>query len=140
MALLISCIGGALVGAVLGWRKLAGAIFEPMIVTLQSLPKVTLYPVFLLFFGLGYAAKVAFGVIHGAIPVALITLNGVRSQNPALARTARALRLTPLQTLTTIFLPASVREIVTAIRLGFCLTFMGVMVGSSSRRSAAWAS
>jgi ABC-type nitrate/sulfonate/bicarbonate transport system permease component len=129
IALVISCLGGAVIGALLGAGRLAGAIVEPMIVALQSIPKVTLYPVFLLFFGLGLAAKVAFGVIHGAIPVALVTLNAVRTLNPALKRTARAFHLTSAQTLVTIYVPATIPEIVTAVRLGFCLTFLGVMLG-----------
>ena len=129
ISLVISCIGGAMVGILLGANRLAGSVVEPMVVMLQAIPKVTLYPVFLLFFGLGLAAKVAFGVIHGIVPVTLVTLNAVRSLNPALKRTARALHVSPLQTVFTILLPATIPEIVTAVRLGFCLTFLGVMVG-----------
>jgi NitT/TauT family transport system permease protein len=129
ISLVISCIGGAVVGVFLGSNRLASAVVEPMVVMLQAMPKVTLYPVFLLFFGLGLTAKVAFGVIHGIVPVTLVTLNAVRSLNPALKRTARALHVSPLQTVFTILLPATIPEIVTAVRLGFCLTFLGVMVG-----------
>lgn len=129
ISLAISCLGGAVVGVLLGSNRFAGAVVEPMVVMLQAIPKVTLYPVFLLFFGLGLAAKVAFGAIHGIVPVTLVTLNAVRSLNPALKRTARALHVSPWQTVTTILLPATIPEIVTAVRLGFCLTFLGVMVG-----------
>ena len=41
-----------------------------MLVALYSIPKLTLYPILLLAFGLGMSAKVAFGVIHGVIPIA----------------------------------------------------------------------
>jgi NitT/TauT family transport system permease protein len=129
ISLVISFFGGAFLGIVLGTRRLAGAIFEPMIVTLQSVPKVTLYPVMLLIFGLGIAAKVAFGAIHGIIPMTLITMNGIRSINPALKRTARVLHLTPVQTAFTVLLPATVPEFITGMRFGFSLTFLGVMVG-----------
>ena len=129
VSLLISCIGGTLIGVVLGANKRLGEIVEPLIVTFQAVPKVTLYPVILLLFGLGFTAKVAFGAMHGLVPMTLITLNAIRSLNPSLKRTARAFRLSPVQAFGTVFIPATVPEIVTAMRLSFSVTFLGVMVG-----------
>jgi len=128
-ALLIAWFGGALVGLFLGAVRRAGEVAEPMIIALQATPKVTLYPVMLLFFGIGVAAKVAFGVIHGIIPMTLYTMNAIRSVNPALLRTARALRLSRAQVVGTILAPAVAPEIITAIRLSFSITFLGVIVG-----------
>ena len=119
----------SVVGVVLGANKRLGEIVEPLIVTFQAVPKVTLYPVILLLFGLGFTAKVAFGAMHGLVPMTLITLNAIRSLNPSLKRTARAFRLNPVQAFGTVFIPATVPEIVTAMRLSFSVTFLGVMVG-----------
>lgn len=129
IALIISIFGGAAIGMILGFNRRAGEVFAPMFVALQSTPKVTLYPVMLLFFGLGFAAKVAFGAIHGIIPMTLITYNATRSINPTLIRTAKGMRLSLAQTFLTIFVPATVPELVTAIRLSFSITFLGVMIG-----------
>jgi ABC-type nitrate/sulfonate/bicarbonate transport system permease component len=129
LALLISWGAGGLLGVVLGASRHASEVAEPMIVALQSTPKVTLYPVMLLVFGLGLAAKVAFGVIHGIIPMTLFTKNAIRNVNPAVRRTARVFRLPRLQTATTVLLPAVTPEIVTAIRLSFSITLLGVIVG-----------
>jgi ABC-type nitrate/sulfonate/bicarbonate transport system permease component len=129
ISLLVAWFGGGLIGVLLGANRRAGEVAEPMIIALQSTPKVTLYPVMLLFFGLGLAAKVAFGVIHGIIPMTLFTMNAIRTVNPALVRTARALRLTRAQTVGTVLVPAVTPEIITAIRLSFSVTFLGVIVG-----------
>src|SRR5258708_995980 len=129
MALLISVVGGVALGVILGMNLRAGEIIEPMIVAFQSTPNVTLYPIVLLIFGLGIAAKVGFGVMHGSIPMTLITLNAIRSVNPALKRTALALRLTRWQTFSTVFFPATLPEIATAFRISFSVTFIGVLVG-----------
>ena len=129
LSLLISCLGGAAIGILLGANRRLGEIIEPLIVTFQAVPKVTLYPVILLLFGLGFAAKVAFGAMHGLVPMTLITLNAIRSLNPSLKRTARTFRLSAAQAFGTVFIPATVPEIVTAMRLSFSVTFLGVMVG-----------
>lgn len=100
-ALLISLIGGLGLGMLLGAHRLSGEVAEPMLVALYSIPKITLYPVILLFFGLGVSAKIAFGALHGIIPV-----TGLR-----------------------VMVPATLPEIVSGFRLGFALTLLGTMIG-----------
>lgn len=128
-ALAISAVLGIGLGLVLGLRRFAGEVAEPILAGLYSIPKVTLYPVILLIFGLGLGAKVAFGVIHGVIPITLFTLTAVKGINPVLIRTARAMRLSQPATIRTILAPAVLPEIVTGLRVGFSLTLLGVLVG-----------
>lgn len=128
-ALAISAVGGITLGLLLGLRRFAGDVAEPILTSLYTIPKVTLYPVILLLFGLGLSAKVAFGVIHGIIPVVLFTLAAVKNIPPVLLRTARALRLRPMQTALTVLAPAVLPEIVTGLRVGFALTLLGVLIG-----------
>ncbi|SDX68843.1 NitT/TauT family transport system permease protein [Albimonas donghaensis] len=128
-ALAISWIGGVVIGLLLGGHKLTGEVAEPVLVTLYSLPKVTLYPVILLLFGLGMQAKVAFGAFHGIIPVALFTLNAVRNVPAAQLRAGRAMRLSGVQQARHILLPAALPEVFAGLRLGFSLTLLGTMLG-----------
>lgn len=136
MSLLISCVVGTFLGIVIGLSKLARAVFEPILVTLYALPKVTLYPVVLLFFGIGLTAKVAFGTLYGMIPMILITINAIVSMNPVFSRTARVMRLTPSQMFSTILVPATLPEICSGLRISFSITLLGVMIGEmfASRR------
>ena len=128
-ALAISCIGGVLIGVVLGGHRLTGEVAEPILVGLYSVPKITLYPVILLLFGLGMPAKVAFGALHGIIPVVLFTMNAVRNVNRTYLRAGRAMRLTPAQMAWRILVPATMPEIFSGLRIGFSLTLLGTMLG-----------
>ena len=128
-ALAIAGIGGVLIGVVLGGHRLSGEVSEPILVGLYSLPKVTLYPVILLLFGLGMPAKVAFGALHGILPIALFTMSAVRNVNRTYLRAGRAMRLTPVQTGWYILLPATLPEIFSGLRIGFSLTLLGTMLG-----------
>ena len=78
LACLVALAGGLGLGVWLGFRRLAGEVADPILGSLYSLPKITLYPVILLFFGLGLSAKVAFGALHGLFPVAIFTMNGIQ--------------------------------------------------------------
>lgn len=129
MALVISLAGGLGAGVALGAHRLSGEVAEPMLVGLYSIPKITLYPVVLLLFGLGISAKVAFGVMHGIIPVVLFTMNAVRSIPQVYIRAAHSMRLTPLQMFGHVLVPASLPEIVTGFRFGFALTLLGTLIG-----------
>ena len=86
---------GVLIGLTLGASRLTGEVAEPILVALYSIPKVTLYPVILLVFGIGMPAKVAFGAIHGIVPISIFAMNAIRNINPTHLRTARVLRLSP---------------------------------------------
>ncbi|HEY6754717.1 MAG TPA: ABC transporter permease subunit [Pseudolabrys sp.] len=128
-ALVIAVALGLLIGFSLGLHRLSGDAIEPMLVSLYSIPKITLYPIILLAFGLGISAKIAFGAIHGIIPVALFTLSAVRTIKPILIKTGRVLKLSPTATVREILFPAAVPEIFTGIRVGFSLTLIGTVLG-----------
>jgi len=128
-ALSIAVALGLVIGFALGLHRLSGDAMEPMLVALYSIPKITLYPIILLAFGIGISAKVAFGAIHGVIPVALFTLSAVRNIKPILIKTARVLKLSPALMVRTILFPAAVPEIFTGLRVGFSLTLIGTVLG-----------
>ena len=128
-ALAIAWIGGVGIGVLLGGHKLSGEVAEPILVGLYSLPKITLYPVILLLFGLGMPAKVAFGALHGIIPVVLFTMSAVRNVNRTYLRAGRSMRLTPAQMAWHILIPATLPEIFSGLRIGFSLTLLGTMLG-----------
>ncbi|MDE2606118.1 MAG: ABC transporter permease subunit [Burkholderiales bacterium] len=129
LALVISLAGGLGLGVALGAHRLSGEVAEPLLVGLYSIPKITLYPIVLLLFGLGMSAKVAFGTMHGIIPVVLFTMNAVRNIPQVYVRAARAMRLGPAQMFAHVLVPASLPEIVTGFRFGFSLTLLGTLIG-----------
>jgi NitT/TauT family transport system permease protein len=129
LSLLFSVVGGLLIGLPLGLNRLGRAVAEPILVSVYSLPKITLYPLILLAFGLGMPAKVAFGTIHGIFPVALFAMNAVANVAPVYLRTAKVLRLSYPEALRTVVVPAAIPEIVSGLRIGFSLTMLGVIIG-----------
>ena len=93
------------------------------------MPKVTLYPLVLLAFGLGLSAKVAFGVMHGIIPIMVFTMSAIRQMRPVLLRASQSMRLTTRQSILHVVLPAILPDVVSGLRLAFSLTLLGVLIG-----------
>lgn len=120
---------GIACGLWFGLWRLAGDVVDPILGTLYSIPKITLYPIILLIFGLSLSAKVAFGAIHGVFPIAIFTMNALRNVSPVYMRTARAMRLSPAATIMTILVPAALPEILAGVRIGFAVTLLGTLIG-----------
>ena len=129
LALLLAYAIGLAIGVWMGAHRLSGAVGEPILVVIYSLPKITLYPVVLLIFGLGISGKVVFGAMHGILPVALLTMGAIRAIPQVYLRSARTLHLSSWQTIATVLLPAALPEVFTGLRIGFTVTLLGVLLG-----------
>jgi NitT/TauT family transport system permease protein len=129
VALVISIALGLAIGFALGFHRLAAAVFEPILVAFYSIPKLTLYPIVLLAFGLGMPAKIAFGVIHGVVPIALFTIGAVSNVKPVLVKAGRVLGFGTYDMVAHLLFPAALPEIFTGIRIGFALTLIGTLLG-----------
>jgi NitT/TauT family transport system permease protein len=127
-ALILAYGIGLAIGVWMGAHHLSGAVGEPILVALYSLPKITLYPVILLIFGLGISGKVAFGALHGILPVALLTMAAIRNISPVYLKSARSMKLSSRQTIMMVLLPATFPEVVSGLRIGLTVTLLGVLL------------
>lgn len=127
-ALVLSYALGLAIGVWMGMHRLSGAVGEPILVALYSLPKITLYPVVLLIFGLTLSSRVTFGAMHGVLPVAIMTMAAIRNVPRVYLKAARSMNLSYWQTLMTVLFPATLPEIVSGLRIGFTLTLLGVLL------------
>ena len=141
LALLLSSVLGVVLGVALGLSRQAGETVEPLLVTFYALPKVTLYPVVLLVFGLGLSAKVAFGVMHGLVPITLMTRSAISQLPPVYGRTARVLHMSRMDSARRIMLPAIIPDVIAGLRIGVSLSLLGVLIGEmfASKRGLGFA-
>jgi len=129
VALVIAVVAGLAAGLALGMNRTAAEVFEPFLLAGNSIPKIALYPIVLLIFGIGMPAKIAFGAIHGVVPVAIFTLTACSNVPPILFRAAAAMQLSRWETVRSVLLPAALPDIFSGIRIGFSLTLIGTVLG-----------
>jgi NitT/TauT family transport system permease protein len=129
LALSIAVVVGISLGVWLGFHRLLGDLFVPMLIGFASTPKVVLYPLVLLAFGLGLPAKVAFGAMFGIPPIALSTIGAVANIRPVLIKLGRVLVLGTFAMARVVLVPAVLPEIMTGLRIGFSVTLIGTILG-----------
>ena len=129
VALAISVVAGLATGLALGMNRTMAEVFEPFLLAGNSVPKIALYPIVLLIFGIGMPAKIAFGAIHGVVPVAIFTLAACNNVPRILLRAASTMQLTRWDMIRSVLLPAALPDIFSGIRIGFSLTLIGTILG-----------
>jgi NitT/TauT family transport system permease protein len=125
----IAIVTGVWLGVTLGLSDFWKDVFEPFIMGTYAIPKVTLFPIFLFVFQLGLDSKVAFGWFHGVFPIAILTMSAMTTIREEHLLVARSMRLSRLQTFREIIVPSILPGLVIGLRLGFNLTFLGIILG-----------
>src|SRR5262247_853557 len=120
---------GLACGFALGFNRLVGRAYGPILAALYAVPAVVWYPSLMLFFGLDAASKIAFGFLLGFFPITLAVLAGVRQVNPQLVLVARAYGAGAVTVFFRVMLPAMLFTLVGGLRTGLALCVIGVVVG-----------
>ena len=125
----LAVAGGLWLGFLLGLRRALGRIYEPLLAALYAIPSVVWYPSLMLFFGLGPASKIAFGLFLGFFPIVLSVLAGIRQVPQHLVTVAASMGAGPFAVFRKVMLPAMASTMVGGLRAGLALSVVGVLVG-----------
>jgi len=128
LACAIGVTVGVILGVALGYSPRVRAAVEPLIVAMNSVPKIILYPLLLPIFKVGMTSQVIMGVIHAVFPMLIMVTGAVAHMPTTYRKLGRALGASQLQVLTRITLPAVRRSILTGTRLGVSLATIGVIL------------
>jgi ABC-type nitrate/sulfonate/bicarbonate transport system permease component len=116
-------------GVVLGWYRRLNLFFDPIISALYAMPRIALYPLIIIWFGIGSGSKVFIVFLSAVLPILVNTTAGVRNIDPDLLKAARAFCAKDRQIFVTVALPYSVPFILTGVRQGVALGLIGAIIG-----------
>ena len=129
LAFALGTVLGLAVGLWLALAPAAGAILDPYIKALNSMPRVILAPIFALWFGLGIWSKVALAVTLVFFIVFFNVYQGVREVSPVVLANARMLGANQKQLLRTVYLPSATSWVFASLHNSVGLAFVGAVVG-----------
>lgn len=129
LGFVIGTVAGILAGFLLARVELLAAVFDPYIRTFNALPRVILAPIFILWFGLGIASKVALAVTLVFFIVFFNTFQGIREVNPAIRDNVRMLQASDLQMVRHVYLPSAMAWIFSSLHTSIGFALVGAVVG-----------
>jgi len=126
------CIGvvlGVVFGVLLGRNRDIADIFGPYIKGANSMPRVVLGSLFIIWFGLGLWSKVALAVVLVFFVVFFNAFQGVREVDRNLLANARILGASPRRVTTEVILPSALSWIIASLHTSFGFALVGAVVG-----------
>ena len=127
LSLLLAVGFGVAVGITMGMSESMYFLLHPYIVSLNSVPKIALMPVIVLWFGLGLPPKVFLGSLMGGFPVAMAAYGGMRSLERDTLLVARAFGAGRWRILRSVVLPGLAPHVLASMRVAVNYVFVGVL-------------
>jgi ABC-type nitrate/sulfonate/bicarbonate transport system permease component len=136
IAFSISVSGGIAHGYLISRSSFRIRVFDPLLSAIYSVPLILFLPLYVLWFGLGPASKIALGATISFFPIVLSTVAGFGRVEPMMVTAARAMGASDLQLFRFVLLPAAFPVIIAGARLGFTVALLSI-IGSETLASLA---
>ena len=125
----LGTILGVAIAIVLWWSKFLAKVSEPFLVVLNSLPKVALGPIIIIWVGSGTPAIIVMAIAISLIVTILEMLNGYLKTDKEIIKMAKTFNCTKLQLLTKIIIPANIGTFINSLKVNIGLSLVGVISG-----------
>ncbi|MEU0385662.1 ABC transporter permease [Streptomyces chartreusis] len=125
----LGVVTGVVLGIALGRITLLADVLGPYIKVLNSIPRIVLAPIFVIWFGLGPASKVASAVVLVFFPVFFNAFQGAREVDRNLVSNARILGASDRRVTLQVVIPSATSWIFTSLHVSFGFALIGAIVG-----------
>jgi ABC-type nitrate/sulfonate/bicarbonate transport system permease component len=136
VAFAISSTSGIALGYLISRSQYLIRVFEPLLAGIYSVPIILFLPLYVLFFGLGPASKIALGTTISFFPIVLSTIAGFGYVDRMYVVAARSMGASDWQLFRHVLLPAAFPVILTGLRMGFTVALLSIL-GSETIASLA---
>jgi sulfonate transport system permease protein len=124
---LLGAAAGTLLGGLTGYVSLARKLLDPLLQALRNIPSMAWVPLFLLWMGIQETSKIALIALGAFFPVYLNLSSGMSHVDPKLIEVGKVYRLSGLQMIRRVILPAALPEYIVGLRSGLGLAWMFVV-------------
>lgn len=125
----LSVLVGVPVAMLIAYSKLVESYVYPLLVFSQSVPKIAVAPLFVVWFGFGIIPKIIVAFLLGFFPVVVSTVMGFKSVEQDMIDLARSMGSTRLQMFFKINLPQALPAIFSGMKVSVTLAVVGAVVG-----------
>lgn len=126
---LLSALVGIPLAMLIASSRTVESYLYPLLVFSQSVPKIAVAPLFVVWFGFGILPKVISAFLLGVFPVVVSTVLAFKSVDKEMLDLARSMRAGPLRTFVRIRLPHALPGIFAGLKVAITLAVVGAVVG-----------
>jgi NitT/TauT family transport system permease protein len=126
---LAAVVLGVIIAALIYFVPVARRTIYPFMIALQSIPKIGLAPIIVVWFGYGLTSKVIMAFLFAFFPIVISTLGGLGGIPAHLEEHFRALRASPWETFWRLRVPSALPNFVDGCKVAMPLAVIGAIVG-----------
>jgi ABC-type nitrate/sulfonate/bicarbonate transport system permease component len=124
----LAAVVGIFVGMLMGRSKLVAGLLDPLFSGTYAVPKLALFPIFILVFGIGSLSKVALVFLECLYPIVIMSYHGARSVNRVLLWSAQNMGASRRETLRRVVIPATAPFIFAGFRVALPVAMIVVVI------------
>ncbi len=124
-----SAIVGVPIAMWIAYSRVVESFVYPLLVFSQSIPKVAVAPLFVVWFGFGIVPKIIAAFLLGFFPVVVATVQGFKSVDNDVIDLARSMGAGPLKVFLKFRLPTALPSIFSGLKVSVTLAVVGAVVG-----------
>lgn len=125
----LSATAAIVLGTLISQNRLIEAAVYPYVVALQTLPKIAIAPLILVWLGLGIESKIFIAALVSFFPMLVNTITGLKSASSDKLELMMALTASPTKTFFLVKLPEALPYIFAGLQIGIVLAVLGAIVG-----------
>lgn len=129
LGFLIAAVAGMALGAVIAQFRLVEQTFYPYLVALQTLPKIAIAPLIIVWFGFGISSKIIIAATVAFFPVLVNVIVGLKTIDQAKLDLMRSLRASRWQTFRLVRLPNALPFVFAGLDIAIIFSVLGAIVG-----------
>lgn len=120
---------GFVLGLLFGRYRFVADVFDPYITAIYSLPKIALAPLYIMWFGIGLASKIAVSATIVFFVVFLNTFSGVREVNPLYINSTQIMGASQWQVMRTVIIPSAAAWVIAGLKVSVPYALVGTVIG-----------
>lgn len=129
LGFLASVTCGALIALAVVLNRTVERILMPLIVMSQTIPKVAIAPVLIVWLGFGIFPKIAVAFLIAFFPIVIATVSGLKSVEPDMLDLVRSMGANTAKTLLKVRIPYALPQFFSGLKIAICLSVVGAIVG-----------
>ena len=127
----LATVFGLLLGIAVGWHKAIYAAIYPVLIGFNSVPKVAVVPVLILWFGVGAVPAIITAFLISFFPIVVNVATGLATTEPELEDVLRALGASKLDIMRKVGIPRSLPYFFGSLKVAITLAFVGAVVSGT---------
>lgn len=129
VSFLIATLGGTFIAIILWWSEPIRKVLDPYIVVLNSLPKIALGPIIIVWFGIGTTPIIVMAVLIMIVITIISMLNAFTSCDETKIMLLKSMGANKFQILFKLILPNALLEFISVLKINVGLTWVGTIMG-----------